>query len=191
MSDPKQPAPAAATHRWDAMTWASVVNAACTLVALAIALFLGLRSMRVAEDSLRATGDSLRQSNLATIYTLDMETTKFFEANPKLSKFFDKMHRPPMTDPELEAEFQKLSEEQRVLVYLACERITDFMQVTFVQRDALPADEWDTWWRSFGDQYDESPVLRDYLAKRSTWYAFVEAIKPENRAKYFRGRPRK
>jgi hypothetical protein len=77
------------------------------------------------------------------------------------------------------------------MVYLGCERIADFTQVAFVQREALPADEWNTWWTYMADQYDESPIFRDYLAKRATWYSFPDAVKAENRAKYYRGHQKK
>jgi hypothetical protein len=194
---PHTASPTAAPHHgswtptkrhWDAMTWATVVNAVCTLVALVVAVWLGLRSMRVAEDTLRTTAESLRQSNLATIYGLGSETTKFIEANPQLSRFFDKTHRrPDMTDEELWQEFKKLPEDQQIVVDLGCDRIADFMQVAFVQRSVLPADEWNKWWSYFADQYDESPILRGYLVKRAAWFAFTDAIKPENRAAYYRG----
>jgi hypothetical protein len=179
--------PVAPKTGWDAMTWATVVNSVLTLAALVVALFMGVRSLRVAEDSLRATSESLRQSNLATIYALGLEVTKFQDEHPKLARFFDKALRKPITDQELWEEYKKLPEEEQTLVYLGCQRIADFSQIAFVQRDMLPADDWDTWWSYITDQYDESPIYRDFLSRRPTWYAFLEAIKSENRAEYYRG----
>jgi hypothetical protein len=172
--------PAPAKHHWDAMTRATIATSVGTLAALAVAL-LGLR----------ATFDSLRYYNLATIYGFSQDVTKFFEAHPELNKFFDKEFRPPMTDQQLWDAFHKLPEDQQVMVKLGCMRIADFTQMAFLQRKTLPADDWDTWWSSMTDQYDECPMYRDYLAKRPTWYAFDDAIRPENRAKYYRGSQRK
>ena len=37
------------------------------------------------------------------------------------------------------------------------------------------------------DDYDESPMLREYVMKRRKSYAFIDAIKPEARDQFFRG----
>ena len=71
--------------------------------------------------------------------------------------------------------------DQQVVVYMACQRIGDFTQIAFIQRDIIPDHDWNTWWSYMTDQYDESPFYRAFLAKRPTWYAFLDAIKPENR----------
>jgi len=224
-----QPAPAAQTsttltaaekRRWDAMTWATVVNSFLTLATVIVAIVLGFRSLRVSEDSLRATSESLRQNNLATIYTLGGELTKFDQENPDLAKFFDKdLRRPWITEQEfwqqfdnlpkgkqteeLRQEYKKLWEEfsqldekkdkqgdggkgRQVVVYMACQRIADFTQIAFIQRDVIPNHDWNTWWSYMTDQYDESPFYRAFLANRPTWYAFLDAIKPENRGGHFR-----
>ena len=183
--------PAATKSRWDAMTWATVVNSFLTLAALVAAIFLGLRSLHVAEDSQRATSESLRQNNLATIYTLGFEITKFQEEHPKVARFFDKELPRPMTDQEMWEEYKKLPEEDQILVYVGCEKFADFSEIAFMQRELLPPDDWDTWWSYITDQYDESPIFRDFLSKRPTWYAYLEAIKPENREEYYRGYQRK
>jgi hypothetical protein len=206
--------PAAPQGRWSALTCAAVVNASCTLVALGASLFFGLRSLHVSEQSLRATSESLRQNNLATIYTLGGELTKFDQENPKLSKFFEAEARKPwVTERELWAEYEKLPEgrrtaevrdeyakmwadyqaldrDEQVKVYMTCQRVADFSQIAFVQRHELPDDDWDAWWNCITDLYDESPLYRVFLSKRPGWYAFLDAVKPENRAKYYRAGPR-
>jgi hypothetical protein len=202
--------PAALQRRWSALTCAAVVNASCTLVALGASLFLGLRSLRVSEESLRATSESLRQNNLATIYTLGGELTKFDQENPKLSEFFEAEARKPWATEEalwgeyeklpkgrktcevrdeyakMWADYKALDKDEQVKVYMTCQRIADFSQIAFVQRHVLPDDDWDTWWNYITDQYDESPLYRVFLSRRPGWYAFLDAVKPENRAKYYR-----
>jgi hypothetical protein len=138
-------------------------------------------------EQLTQLRNSLTQNNLTTIYTLGSEILKFQQAHPKLAKFFDKELRPSTTEEQLKEEYEKLSEEERTLIYLGSEQLADFSQIAFMQRDILPADDWDTWWSYITDQYDESPIYRDFLLKRSAWYAFLEEVKPENRAKYYRG----
>ena len=175
--------------------------------------FLTVLSLYMSWNSVVTTGESLRQSNLATIYTLSGELTRFDQENPALSKFFDKEARrkPWVTEEDLRKEtpdeYTKLWEDFEALdknnrgdryeqfkVYMACQRIADFSQLAFLQRDVLPAEDWDTWWNYITDQYDESPLYRIYLAKRARWYSpeFVEAVKPDprdptHRAKYYRG----
>lgn len=160
------------------------MNSVLTLMALILALFLGIQSIW-------ATSENLRQSNMAMIYSFGFEITKFREEHPKLAKFFDKGLRRPMTDQELWDEYMKLPEEEQTLIYLGCERMADFSAIAFFQREALPDDDWDTWWSYIVDQYDENPIYRDFLSKRPTWYAFLDAVKPANRGKYFRGNQRK
>src|SRR5215210_4388192 len=94
LSSEQPPTSGAVTRRaapwrgWDAITWATVVNSALTLMALMVAIFLGVYS-------LWATSENLRQSNMATIYAFGFEITKFQEEHPKLAKFFDKGLRGP------------------------------------------------------------------------------------------------
>jgi hypothetical protein len=181
------------------MTW-------ITLLGVAVAIALGL-------VSLRETNKSLRQNNLATIYTLGFEITKYQQENPKLAKFLDKQLRQPwITEKEylaeVEAEVEKLPKEQQAkardeykklweeyskvdedkqtLLYLGCERIADFSQIAYMQREVLPDEDWNTWWSYITDQYDESPFYRVFLSKRPTWYAFLEDIKPGKRDRMFR-----
>jgi hypothetical protein len=174
-------------RNWSADTWALVITAAGTVLTLIVAVLLGLHGVKTAEKTVTTMTDMLRENNLLTVYTLNLETAKFFEANPGLIKFFDKMDRKPISDEALMEEFAKLSEQDQILVRLGCQKIADFMQVTFLQRSLLPAEDWDNWWRYMGDQFDESPILRDYLAKRQTWYAYLSAIQPDQRASYYRG----
>jgi hypothetical protein len=193
MSDPNQPMevpqpptprwgtlPFAFWHRSDPMTRATVVNSVLTLFAVFFALIFGAGSLIVAVNSLRATSESLRQSNLSTTYTLGFEIDRFQEDHPKLAKFFDKAIRGPLSDQALADEYQKLSAEDQVLIYVGCEKIADFSEIAFMQRDLFPPDDWDTWWRYMVDTYDESAVYRDFLAKRKDWYAFVDELQPEN-----------
>jgi hypothetical protein len=165
--------------RLDPVTWV-------TLLGVAVALYIGI-------VSLRATNNSLRQSNLATIYTLGAEITKVEQATPSIAKFFDKTRRPAMTDEEIWGEFKKLPPDEQTRIKLHCEQIADFLQIAFLQREALPADDWDTWWSYSIDLYDESPIYRDFLAQRPRWYVFMGqgAFKPENRARYYRGYQKK
>jgi hypothetical protein len=64
-----------------------------------------------------------------------------------------------MADPDqaLADEYQKLPEEDQVLIYVGCEKIADFSEIAFMQRDLFPSDDWDTWWRYMADTYDEAP----------------------------------
>jgi len=183
-------------RRWDAMTWS-------TLIGVAGALFIGI-------VSLRETNKSLRQNNLATIYTLGFEVTKDQQENWKIAKFLDKELRQAwVTEKALWGEFEKLPKEQQTkelrdeytkmwdeyskleekdqtMLYLGCMKIADFSQIAFMQREVLPNEDWNTWWSYIADQYDESPFYRVYLSKRPTWYAFLDAVKPQNREKYVR-----
>jgi hypothetical protein len=207
-------------RNWDAQTWATVVSAICTAVAIAISLWFGVRSMNLGEESLRQTSDSIRQANLATIYALGGELTKFDQENTELAKFFDKeLRRPWITKQEFWQQFESLSKDKQteelcqeykklweefsqlddkkdktaeankgrqIVVYMACQRIGDFTQLAFIQRNIIPDNDWNSWWSYITDQYDESPFYRAFLAKRPTWYAFHNAIKPENRGKFYR-----
>lgn len=179
--------PAWKRRPWNAETWSTVVTAVCTLITLIVAVLLGLHSMRTSERSLETMSENVRQSNLLGIYSLNLESSKFFDAHPQLVKFFDKLYRPEMTDKQLQEEFDKLEDSQKALVRLGCDKLADFMQVAFLQRDKLPDADWNNWWSSMCDEYDESLVLREYLMKRRKAYAFINAIKPETRDKYYRG----
>jgi hypothetical protein len=152
-----------------------------------VAVALGLHGVKMAEATVASMNENLLQSNLLTIYRLNLETSKFFEANPRLIRFFDKMDRKAVSDQVLMDEFSKLSDQDQTLVRLGCQKVADLMQVIFLQRMLLPAEDWDDWWRYMADQFDESPVLRDYLSKRQNWYAFLAAIQPEKRDSYYRG----
>jgi hypothetical protein len=164
-----------------------VVTAICTLITLIVAVLLGLHSMRISEKTVETMAENVRQANLLGIYSLNLESSKFFDAHPLLVKFFDKMYRPEMTDKQLQEEFDKLDEAQKSLVWLGCDKVADLMQVTFLQRDKLPDADWNNWWNGMCDDYDESPMLREYVSKRRKSYAFIDAIKPEARDQYFRG----
>lgn len=166
-------------RRLEPMTWV-------TLLGVAVAFCIGI-------VSLWATNKSLRQSNLATIYTLGAEIIKVEQATPSIVKFFDKTRRPAMTDEEIWDEFKNLHPDEQTRIYLHCTQIADFLQIAFLQREALPADDWDTWWSYSIDLYDESPIYRDFLAQRPQWYVFMGegALKPENRAGYYRGYQKK
>jgi hypothetical protein len=182
------PAPPARTpaRRWSPDTWAAILTSVSTFAALVVAMLLGLHAMRTAEESLRSSAEFTRQSNLLAIYNLNQESMKFFEANPALVPYFDKTYRAGKTDQEVLESVPKLPQNQKILLELACEKIADFMQVVFLQRDVLPAQDWDNWWSSICDQYDEGPLLRDYLQRRAKWYAYGTALLPENRGKYYR-----
>lgn len=184
---PVEHPPAWKRRPWNAETWSTVVTAICTLITLIVAVLLGLHGMRTSERSLETMSENVRQANLLGIYSLNLESSKFFDAHPHLVKFFDKLYRPEMTDKQLQDEFDKLDESQKSLVRLGCDKMADLMQVTFLQRDKLPDADWNNWWSSMCDEYDESLVLRDYVAKRRKSYAFIEAIKPGVRDQFFRG----
>ena len=198
--NPKSPTPVKKWWPdWDAITW-------LTLAGVFISLVVGIAS-------LRETHNSLRQSNIDTIYSLGFEVTKYQEENPNLAKFLDKELRQPwITEQDYWSDFDKhatdlskeeqakvreeyvkmwdeyrmLDEHGQTLLYLGCERIADFSQIAFMQREILPDEDWNTWWSYLTDQYDESPFYRIFLSKRPSWYAFIDAIKPQNRDSFFR-----
>ena len=57
--------------------------------------------------------------------------------------------------------------------------------MSFSQRKVIPACDWNGWWHYYCDLYDESPVFRDFLERRSTWYIIDNAIAKEQREQYF------
>jgi hypothetical protein len=168
-----------------------------------------------AEVQLNQLRDTIKQHNLATIYTLGNELTKFDLENPKLGKFFDKEIRHPWLTKEefwreyerlppaqktkaLDNEYEKLwndfealNEEEKSKVYWGCVQIADFTQIAYMHEPLFPDRDWNTWWGYFTDQYDESPFYRVFLSKRPGWYAFTDDLLPGNRDALFRGNRKK
>lgn len=168
-----------------------------------------------AEVQLNQLRDTIKQHNLATIYTLGNELTKFDLENPKLGKFFDKeMRRPWVTKEDFWGEYEKLpaaqktktlsdeydklwkdfealNEEEKDKVYWGCVQIADFTQIAYMHQPLFPDQDWNTWWSYFTDQYDESPFYRVFLSKRTDWYAFADDILPGKRDALFQGSRKK
>lgn len=206
---------ATALNRWHVFVRACMIIPKsglvwCTRNANPLAsMIVAVAALWVAWLALDATQKSLRQSNMATIYTLGSELTKADEERPGLSRYFDAEARKNngfwLTEKEFWEAFDQLPEEQqtvsrreeyaqlwkdfcceskedRVRIYMACMRIGDFTQIAFMQRKLMPKKDWNTWWNYFTDQYDESPFYRVYLTKkRPRWYAFLTEITPKHR----------
>lgn len=128
---------------------------------------------------------ALQQNTLATVYSLSQSAHAFLDANPGLIVHFDKNFRGCRSDEDLRNEYENADVETQGKIKLGCEKIADFMQVAFTQRELFPDGDWNTWWAYFCDAHDESPKLRDFLKDRDTWYEFTPILSDKKRRKEF------
>lgn len=79
--------------------------------------------------------------------------------------------------------------EEQALVLIGVEGLADFMDTAYAQRDTLHPDsgEWNTWWNSFVDCYDENPILQDMLVTNSDEYSVATMLRPEHRFEQYIG----
>ena len=56
---------------------------------------------------------------------------------------------------------------------------SDYMEYIFVHRDLYDDDEWKGWWQFLCQEYDDSPILRQFLARYedTDWYTFLPAVR--------------
>lgn len=73
-------------------------------------------------------------------------------------------------------EFHMGNDQNKIAIWHGCEKLSDFIQLTFNQRHLIPKEDWETWWNYFLDLYQESPVLREFLKTRKNWYSFEDKI---------------
>jgi hypothetical protein len=140
-----------------------------------------------AYKALEETGKSVENSIASAIYVNNNTPTQSLIDHPEVLQFFDKRGRDnSITDEKLMEDYNSLPQEKKNLVLAVCTLHADNAELTFIQRKIIPACDWNGWWRYYCDLYDESPVFRDYLSKRSTWYVLDDAIVKEERANYLK-----
>lgn len=125
--------------------------------------------------------DSVNAAALATLYSHGNDVTKALLANPDLMIFFDKYarEREGATEKDVEERCRTASPEMRNRIDNICVLMADFMEEAFARRKLHPAEDWDAWWNSFCDDYDESFPLREYFRNRGgRWYTVYKELKP-------------
>jgi hypothetical protein len=155
--------------------WIALLGVIVNLLAIVIAYWAFAQSVK-------ATRESFEQNNLATIYSLSLETHSFLKDNKSVAMHFDKWYREKKTDRELLDDYKNATPEKQLAIWHGCELIADFMQLCFEQKERLPEESWKNWLNYFCNLYEESPVFRKkFLLERGSWYTFegelVEAWK--------------
>ena len=154
-----------------------------------LGFFIAAYALVMSQRSLAISQGTLQSSVMTTLYSLGQESDKFFVEHPELLEYFYRDDRDPkLTDKELMAKFHSLTPERQGIINTVCEMLADHADLAFLQRRDLPSDEWNNWWSYMSDLYDESPVFRAFLERRSNWYSIDEALKNKNRRSAFRSR---
>jgi hypothetical protein len=77
--------------------------------------------------------------------------------------------------------------DKKRIILTSCEMLANFMDATILQRESLDPGDWNRWWNSFMDNYDENPILQDFLEMRPDWYKAREALSnKKKRMEYYR-----
>lgn len=129
----------------------------------------------------------------AAFYTQVNTTTRFLQEHPGLYDYFKIRPNSKLSAREhaaqVKARFEKANADEQALVLIGVECLADFMDTAYAQRETLRADtgEWNTWWNSFVDYYDENPILRELFDANPDEYSVSEMLKPENREQQYVG----
>ncbi len=166
--------------------WKSIRETIVVIAAIATAF-----SAYFAYHAFDQTRKSVELSIAAGISANNFTPTQFLVDYPDLLPYFDKSARDAsISDEVLMEQFNALgkNDEEKKLKNLIMAGVflnADSIEMTFTQRNVIPACDWNGWWHYYCDLYDESPVLQDYLKKRSTWYLVDDAIVKGERGNYF------
>ena len=129
----------------------------------------------------------------AAFYTQVNTTTRFLQEHPSLYDYFKNRPNSKLSAKEhgaqVKARFDQASAEEQALVLIGVESLADFMDTAYAQRETLRPDtgEWNTWWNSFVDYYDENPILRELFDANPDEYSVAEMLKPEHREQQYVG----
>ncbi len=79
--------------------------------------------------------------------------------------------------------------EKKTQVWASAGYQSDYMEYIFVHRELYEDDEWKGWWQFLCQEYDDSPILRQFLARYedTDWYTFLPAVRSTiaGRQKYY------
>ncbi len=77
----------------------------------------------------------------------------------------------------------------KALVWASAGFQSDYMEYVFIHRNLYEPDEWQGWWQFLCQEYDDSPILRQFLARYedTDWYTFLPAVRSTTagRQRYF------
>lgn len=169
--------------RWQqklvAAAWAATrVGNACQ--GLATIFGLGLISYQLLQ-----VNQSNSQTALATVYAQQNELSRFLadKGNSHLRDHFykdDEQVALSAHQDRLRELLENATPETRAQLQMVSETFANCFECVYQMRQTLPDGDWNTWWASFQDTYDESPALQRFYERRRTWYELSEYLRIED-----------
>lgn len=62
-------------------------------------------------------------------------------------------------------------EPNRIFILYAAEALANFMEHLVLQKDNLPKNQWDVWYRFICSTFEGSTALQEFFTHRRTWYS--------------------
>lgn len=149
---------------------ANVIAAVATLGGLVL---VAIQLWQI-NHQLKQVEQSNSQAAMATVYSEQNEVSRFVAANHFVRDYFykdDLNEHETERNQRLRESFKKETAETQAKILMVAEITANCFECVYQMQASLPKDDWNAWWISFQDSYDESPILQDYFSRRNTWYS--------------------
>jgi hypothetical protein len=156
---------------------------------------VSVQTKEISQQQTVIADQALRSSVQTNVYNFGHSISLLFSQHPHLREYFEPyIGEAPKSDADKKARQEYLTEKyatkasatDKSLLYTACEIIVDHYEFMVINRCALEQDDWASWWEFICDEYDNSPLIRQYLRENSDWYLTYKyiAASSDARAKF-------
>lgn len=122
----------------------------------------------------------------ASTLSVEEQEKKWNEGQLNSKKDFDAFTTGTSNDPVKKAAEES---ENKALVWASAGFQADYMEYIFIHRDLYEDEEWKGWWQFLCQEYDDSPILRQFLARyeNTDWWTFLPAVRSSSagRQRYY------
>ncbi|MFL5330026.1 MAG: hypothetical protein ACJ8C4_14065 [Gemmataceae bacterium] len=85
----------------------------------------------------------------------------------------------------LRKQFASETGDRKRVILTSVEMLANFMDGVLLQKDTLDPSDWNRWYNSFMDNYDENPILQDFLEMRADWYGCRNVLRDKKNRQAF------